>query len=115
MSTKAQREIAHKLRVFEHARHNGNVVFTCRYFGISRDLFTDGKRIICLKENRGLSIVSLVPKIPDCAHLKLLKSRLFIYAKPITLGSYASVGIYNGIIKLVSHLVGFIRCSKEII
>lgn len=33
MSTKAQREIAHKLRVFEHAEKSKNVAFTCRYFG----------------------------------------------------------------------------------
>lgn len=39
MSTKAQREIAHKLRVFKHAQGSGNVALTCRYFGISRDTF----------------------------------------------------------------------------
>ena len=39
MSSKAQREIAHKLRVFEHAQHSGNVAFTCRYFDIFRDTF----------------------------------------------------------------------------
>ncbi|MEQ1105156.1 hypothetical protein [Acinetobacter ursingii] len=50
MSTKAQREIAHKLKVFAHAEQNGNVALTCRYFGISRDTFYVGRRIIDPKE-----------------------------------------------------------------
>jgi len=115
MSTKAQREIAHKLRVFEHARHNGNVAFTCRYFGISRGTFYRWRRNYLLKGEQGLiNSKSLVLKILNCAHLKLLKSRLFIYAKPIIPGNCASVGIYNGIIKLAFLLMGFIRYSKEI-
>ncbi|WP_373684963.1 helix-turn-helix domain-containing protein [Acinetobacter sp. YH12136] len=44
MSTKAQREIAHKLKVFAHAEQNGNVVLTCRYFGISRNTFYRWKK-----------------------------------------------------------------------
>ncbi|WP_406564655.1 helix-turn-helix domain-containing protein [Alkanindiges hydrocarboniclasticus] len=39
MSTKAQREIAHRSKIFAHAKQSGNIVFTCRYFGISRDTF----------------------------------------------------------------------------
>lgn len=31
MTTKAQREIAHKLRIFEHARHGNNFAFTRHY------------------------------------------------------------------------------------
>ena len=34
MTSKAEREINHKLKVFEHAEKTGNVTFTCRYFGI---------------------------------------------------------------------------------
>ena len=39
MNTKVQREITHKLKVFADTEQIGNVVFTCRYFGISRDTF----------------------------------------------------------------------------
>ena len=39
LSTKAQREITHKLKVFAHTEQIGNVAFTCRYFSISRDTF----------------------------------------------------------------------------
>lgn len=35
MNLQAQRDISHKLKVFQHASESGNVAFTCRYFGIS--------------------------------------------------------------------------------
>lgn len=44
MSTKAQREIAHKLRFFAHAKQSRNVSFTCRYVEISRDTFYRWKK-----------------------------------------------------------------------
>ncbi len=47
MSTKAQRETAHKLRFFAHAKQSGNVSFTCRYFGVSRDTFYRWKKNYC--------------------------------------------------------------------
>lgn len=34
MTSKAEREINHKLKVFEHAEETGNVAFTCRYLGV---------------------------------------------------------------------------------
>jgi transposase InsO family protein len=39
MNAKAQRDIRHKLRIFKHAEETGNIVKTCRYFGISRAIF----------------------------------------------------------------------------
>ncbi|WP_143531303.1 helix-turn-helix domain-containing protein, partial [Rodentibacter rarus] len=54
MSTKAQREIAHKLRVFAHAEQSGNISFTCRYFGISRDTFYRWKNNYKQKGEQGL-------------------------------------------------------------
>lgn len=54
MSTKVQREITHKLRVFEHAEKNKNVAFTCRYFWISRDTFYCWKKNYKNKGEQGL-------------------------------------------------------------
>lgn len=54
MSTKAQREINHKLRIFEHASKNKNISFTCRYFGISRDTFYRWKKNYKNKGEQGL-------------------------------------------------------------
>lgn len=34
--SKAQREIARKLRILQHAAKTGHVAKTCRYFGVGR-------------------------------------------------------------------------------
>ena len=34
-----QREIRRKRRILEHARETGNIIKTCRYFGLSRSTF----------------------------------------------------------------------------
>jgi len=39
MNRQAEHDIRHKTRVLDHADQSGNVSFTCRYFGISRDTF----------------------------------------------------------------------------
>jgi len=75
LSTKTQREIAHKLKVFAHAEQNGNVALTCRYCGISRDTFYRWKKNYKSKGEVGL-------------------------VNSIILDSYGSVGIYGVITKL---------------
>jgi transposase len=42
--TQAQRDIARKLRVLNHAKETGNVSQTCRHFSISRETFYKWKR-----------------------------------------------------------------------
>lgn len=39
MNLQAQRDISRKPKVFGHASTSGNIAFTCRHFGISRDTF----------------------------------------------------------------------------
>ena len=34
-----QREIRRKRRILEHAQKTGNIIRTCRYFGVSRSTF----------------------------------------------------------------------------
>lgn len=46
MNLQAQRDISHKLKVFEHAAGSGNVAFTCRHFGISRETYYQWKRVM---------------------------------------------------------------------
>ena len=36
--THAEREVNRKLRILNHAEESGNIVKTCRYFGIPRSL-----------------------------------------------------------------------------
>lgn len=64
MSTKAQREINHKLRIFEHATKNKNISFTCRYFGISRDTFYRWKKNYKDKGEQGLINSKPCPENP---------------------------------------------------
>lgn len=64
MSTKAQREINHKLRIFEHASKNKNISFTCRYFGISRDTFYRWKKNYKNKGEQGLINSKPCPENP---------------------------------------------------
>lgn len=66
MSTKAQREIAHKLKVFAHAEQNRNVALTCRYFGISRNTFYRWK-----KNYKSKGEIGLVNSKPCPQNLKL--------------------------------------------
>lgn len=42
--TQAQHDTARKLRILNHAKQSGNVSHTCRYFGISREIFYQWKR-----------------------------------------------------------------------
>lgn len=64
MTTKAQREINHKLKVFEHANNSGNVSFTCRYFGISRDTFYRWKKNFKDRGEKGLVNSKPCPENP---------------------------------------------------
>ncbi|OUY06854.1 hypothetical protein CAP51_09135 [Acinetobacter populi] len=66
LSTKAQQEIAHKLKVFAHAEQNGNVALTCRYFGISQDTFYRWK-----KNYKSKGEIGLVNSKPCPQNLKL--------------------------------------------
>lgn len=64
MRTKAQREIAHKLRFFAHAKQSENVSFTCRYFEISRDTFYRWKKNYKQKGEQGLINSKPCPENP---------------------------------------------------
>jgi transposase-like protein len=44
MNAKAKSDISRKLRVLQHAQGSNNVSKTCRYFGISREVFYCWKR-----------------------------------------------------------------------
>jgi transposase InsO family protein len=52
--TRAQRDIARKLRVLKYAEEIGNVSKTCRYFGITREGFYKWKRAYLRKGEEGL-------------------------------------------------------------
>jgi len=39
LNRQAEHDIRHKMKVLEHAKQPGNISFTCRKFGVSRDSF----------------------------------------------------------------------------
>ena len=106
MSTKAQREIAHKLKVFAHAEQNGNVVLTCRYFGISRNTFYRWK-----KNYKSKGEIGLVNSKPCPQNLKLrtpavIEDKIIYLRQHYHFGHYGSVGIYGVITKLKFQQLG---------
>lgn len=46
MTVQQQRDISRKLRILNHAKQTGNISKTCRYFGISREIFYRWKRAL---------------------------------------------------------------------
>lgn len=86
MSTKAQREIAHKLRIFEHAAKSRNVSFTCRYFGISRDTFYRWKKNYKNKGEQGLINCKPCPENPKLRIPKPIEDKILYLRKTYHFG-----------------------------
>lgn len=72
MSTKAEREIAHKLKVFEHAKQSENVAFTCSTLGYRAIPIIAGYRTIRKREKKDELIVSHAQRILNSEHLSIL-------------------------------------------
>ena len=64
MKIQEKRDITRKLKVLEHAKISGNVSFTCRHFGISRDSFYKWKRAYTTDGERGLINSKPCPENP---------------------------------------------------
>lgn len=64
MNLQAQRDISRKLKVFQHASESGNVAFTCRYFGISRETYYQWKRAYLAHGEQGLINSKPCPENP---------------------------------------------------
>lgn len=75
MNLQAQRDISRKLKVFEHAAKSGNIAFTCRHFGISRDTFYQWEWAYATRGEKGLTIANHAPRIPSYVLLLRLKKR----------------------------------------
>jgi transposase-like protein len=64
MNMQAQRDISRKLKVFAHAAGSGNVAFTCRHFGISREIYYQWKRAYAAHGEKGLINSKPCPENP---------------------------------------------------
>jgi transposase len=98
--TQAQRDIARKLRVLAHAKETGNVSKTCRYFGISREIFYQWKRAY---EERGEEALinrkpcpeSLKRRTPPEIEEKIIHLRRVYHLSPMRISWYLKR--YHGI------------------
>jgi transposase-like protein len=62
--TQGQRDINRKLRILRHGEETGNIAKTCRYFGISREIFYQWKRTYAEKGESGLINSKPCPENP---------------------------------------------------
>jgi transposase-like protein len=66
MSPQALHDIRRKLRILNHARESGNVSQTCRYSGISREIFYRWKRAYERDGEAALINSKPCPQNPKC-------------------------------------------------
>ncbi len=63
MSKQAKRDIRRKLKILNHPRETGNISKTCRYFGISREIFYQWKRSYDSLGETGVSDILCKPRL----------------------------------------------------
>jgi transposase InsO family protein len=100
MNLQAQRDIARKLKVLDHAAESGNVAFTCRHFGISRETFYQWKRARRDRGHDGLINSKPCPSNPKLrtnpeVETKILHLRTTYHFGPVRIGWY--LARYHGI------------------
>lgn len=86
MNAQAQREIAHKIKVFEHATHSRSVAFTCRYFGISRDTFYRWKKQYAAHGEKGLINSKPCPENPKLHTAAHIEEKIIYLRRPYHFG-----------------------------
>ena len=62
--TQGQRDINRKLKILRHGTNTGNISKTCRYFGISREIFYQWRRTYAEKGESGLINSKPCPENP---------------------------------------------------
>jgi len=66
VSPQTLHDIRRKLRILNHAGESGNVSRTCRYFGISREIFYRWKRVYEKDGEAALINSKPCPQNPKC-------------------------------------------------
>jgi transposase InsO family protein len=76
MTVQAKRDISRKLRILNHAIQSGNISKTCRYFGISREIFYQWKRIYGKVGEKGLINSKPCPQNPKIRVPKYVEEKI---------------------------------------
>jgi helix-turn-helix protein len=111
-SAQAQRDIKRKLRILTEGAERGNVSYTCRRFGISRDTFYRWKREYAAGGEAALVNCKPCPENPKLRTPADMKRRLSISERPIILGNSGSPGTWIDITVLRSLRPACARCCS---
>lgn len=86
MTTQQQRDISRKLRILNHAEATGNISKTCRYFGISREIFYRWKRALDEKGEAALINSKPCPENPKLRTPKDVEEKILYLRRTYHLG-----------------------------
>lgn len=84
--TQAQKDISRKLKILRYAEEIGNVSKTCRYFGISREIFYRWKRTYAREGESGLINSKPCPENPKLRVPGPIEERILYLRKTYHLG-----------------------------
>jgi len=87
MTAKARSDIRRKLRILNHAKETGNVSKTCRYFGISREIFYRWKRAYDEYGEKALINSKPCPQNPKIRVPKDIEDKIIYIRKNYHLGA----------------------------
>jgi len=85
--TKAQADINRKLRILRHGAESKNIAKTCRYFGISREIFYQWKRTYAEKGESGLINSKPCPENPKLRVPAPIAEKIIYLRKTYHLGA----------------------------
>ena len=103
MNRQAEHDIRHKTRVLDHADQSGNVSFTCRYFGISRDTFYRWQRQFKTGDPEALINSKPCPENPKIRVPKDVEEKILYVRRKFGLGQPRTVGICSAIMASKFH------------
>lgn len=86
MQAKEMADIRRKLRILTHADSTGNVSFTCRYFGISREAFYRWRKAYETKGEKGLINSKPCPENPKIRLSKPIEEKILYLRQTYHLG-----------------------------
>lgn len=86
MNQKALSDIRRKLKILNHAKASGNISKTCRYFGISREIFYRWKRSYEAKGEVGLINSKPCPENPKLRTPKPIEDKILYLRQTYHLG-----------------------------
>ena len=86
MNRQAESDIRRKIKVLEHAKQSGNVSFTCRKFGVSRDSFYRWKKQLASGGQEALINSKPCPENPKIRIPKEIEDKIIYVRREFGLG-----------------------------